>query len=107
MFAASVIRGIDALFLLDAGLGPAEVFTVYAFLTAGTVLFEIPTGAVADVRGRRLSYLVGAFALAVGTLFYWYLWTVEASFLWFALATFAFGHSPPSHLGLPSRSSLA
>ena len=90
-FAASVIRGIDALFLLDAGLTATEVFAVYAFMTVGTVVFEIPTGAVADIKGRRLSYLCGAFALAVGTIFYWYLWTVDASFIWFALATLAFG----------------
>ncbi len=90
-FAASVIRGIDALFLLDAGLSASEVFAVYAFMTVGTVLFEIPTGAVADVKGRRLSYLIGAFALAAGTLFYWYLWSVGAGFLWFAGATLGFG----------------
>ncbi len=90
-FAASVIRGIDALFLLDAGLSASEVFTVYAFMTIGTVFFEVPTGAIADVKGRRLSYLIGAFALAVGTLFYWYLWNVGAGFIWFALATLGFG----------------
>ena len=90
-FAASVIRGIDALFLLDAGLSATEVFAVYAFMTVGTVLFEIPTGAVADVKGRRLSYLIGAFALAIGTFFYWYLWSVGAGFIWFALATLGFG----------------
>ncbi|MDH3299338.1 MAG: MFS transporter [Acidimicrobiia bacterium] len=89
--AASLIRGIDALFLLDAGLSASEVFTVYAFMTVGTVVFEIPTGAVADIKGRRLSYLIGAFALAAGTLFYWYLWHVGAGFAWFAGATLLFG----------------
>ncbi len=89
--AASLIRGIDALFLLDAGLSASEVFTVYAFMTVGTVAFEIPTGAIADIRGRRLSYLIGAFSLAVGTGFYWYLWYIGAGFVWFALATLLFG----------------
>ncbi len=90
-FAASVIRGIDALFLLDAGLSASEVFAVYAFMTVGTAFFEIPTGAVADIKGRRISYLIGAMALAIGTFFYWYLWNVGAGFIWFALATFGFG----------------
>ncbi len=90
-FAASIIRGIDALFLLDAGLRTDQVFLVYAFLTAGTVLFEIPTGAVADVKGRRLSYLIGAAALAASTLAYWFLWQTGAGFIWFAAATFLFG----------------
>lgn len=90
-FAASVIRGIDALFLLDAGLRTDQVFAVYAFLTAGTVLFEIPTGAVADVKGRRTSYLIGAVSLAASTLAYWFLWQSGAGFIWFALATFLFG----------------
>jgi len=90
-FAASIIRGIDALFLIDAGLSASEVFAVYAFMTVGTVLFEIPTGAVADIKGRRRSYLIGAFALAAGTFFYWYLWNIGAGFIWFAAATFAFG----------------
>ncbi len=89
--AASLIRGIDALFLLDAGLSASEVFTVYAFMTVGTVVFEIPTGAVADIKGRRRSYLIGAFSLAVGTGFYWLLWYVGAGFIWFAIATLFFG----------------
>lgn len=86
-----MVRGIDALFLLDAGLSATEVFAVYAFMTLGTVVFEIPTGAVADVRGRRLSYLIGAFSLSAVTLGYWGLWRTGAGFIWFAFATLLFG----------------
>ena len=57
--AASLIWGINTLFLLDAGLSNTEAFTANAFFTAGLVLFEIPTGIVADTRGRRTSYLLG------------------------------------------------
>ncbi|HZI04336.1 MAG TPA: MFS transporter, partial [Archangium sp.] len=51
--AASFIWGINTLFLLDAGLSNAEAFAANAFFTGGQVLFELPTGVVADTWGRR------------------------------------------------------
>ena len=48
---ASVIWGVNTLFLLDAGLDIFEVFVVNAAFTVGMVLFEIPTGVVADTTG--------------------------------------------------------
>ena len=51
--AASLIWGINTLFLLDAGLSNTQAFAVNAFFTAGQVLFEVPTGVIADTRGRR------------------------------------------------------
>lgn len=68
--AASLIWGIDTLFLLNAGLNLTEVFVVNAFFTAGMVLFEIPTGVIADTRGRRLSYMLGTVTLALSTVLY-------------------------------------
>ena len=53
--AASLIWGINTLFLLDAGLNNTEAFAANAFFTLGLMLFEIPTGVVADLRGRRMS----------------------------------------------------
>ena len=50
--AASFIWGINTLFLLDAGLSNAEAFAANAFFTFGQVIFEVPTGVVADARGR-------------------------------------------------------
>jgi len=52
-FASSFIWGINTLFLLDAGLTITGAFTANAFFTAGQVIFEIPTGVIADTRGRR------------------------------------------------------
>ena len=57
--AASFIWGINTLFLLDAGLSNFEAFAANAFVTAGMVLFEVPTGVIADTVGRRASYLLG------------------------------------------------
>jgi len=53
--AASFIWGINTLFLLDAGLTNTEAFAANAFFTAGLVLFEVPTGVVADTRGPGAS----------------------------------------------------
>jgi MFS family permease len=67
---ASVIWGVNTLFLLDAGLDIFEVFVANAAFTGGMVLFEIPTGVVADTRGRRRSFLLSAVTLLAGTLAY-------------------------------------
>jgi MFS family permease len=68
--AASIIWGINTLFLLDAGLSIAEVFIANAAFSVGTVLFEIPTGVVADTIGRRASFLLSLIVLAASTLAY-------------------------------------
>ncbi|HYT80177.1 MAG TPA: MFS transporter [Actinomycetota bacterium] len=67
---ASLIWGINTLFLLHAGLTIFEVFVANAAFTAAMALFEIPTGVVADTRGRRVSFLLSEATLAVGTLAY-------------------------------------
>jgi MFS family permease len=67
---ASVIWGVNTLFLLDAGLDIFQVFAANAAFTAGMVLFEIPTGVVADTSGRRRSFLLSAAILLAGTLGY-------------------------------------
>ena len=78
--AASLIWGINTLFLLDAGLSNTEAFAANAFFTAGFMLFEIPTGVIADLHGRRVSYLLGVVTLAISTLLYLYMWRVSAPF---------------------------
>jgi MFS family permease len=65
--AASLIWGVNTLFLLDAGLDIFEVFVANAAFTAGMVLFEVPTGVLADTRGRRFSFLLSLAVLAAGT----------------------------------------
>jgi MFS family permease len=67
---ASLIWGINTLFLLDAGLNIFEVFVANAAFTAAMALFEVPTGVVADTSGRRISFLLSEAVLLVGTLAY-------------------------------------
>src|SRR5207253_5947367 len=84
---ASFIWGINTLFLLDAGLSNTEAFAANAFFTAGMVLFEVPTGVVADTIGRRVSYLLGTVTLTASTVLYYLLWEVEAPFWEWAVAS--------------------
>jgi MFS family permease len=89
--AASLIWGINTIFLLDAGLSNLEAFAANAFFTAGMVLFEVPTGIVADTAGRRMSYLLGTVTLAASTLLYVGLWKIEAPFWEWAVVSILIG----------------
>jgi MFS family permease len=89
--AASLIWGINTIFLLDAGLNNLEAFAANAFFTAGMVVFEVPTGIVADMWGRRTSFLLGTVTLAVTTALYVLLWEIEAPFWEWALVSLLLG----------------
>jgi MFS family permease len=88
---ASFIWGINTLFLLDAGLTNVEAFAANAFFTAGMVVFEVPTGALADTWGRRTSYLLGAATLLVSTLLYLAMWRAHAPLWGWAVASILLG----------------
>ncbi|HEY3407239.1 MAG TPA: hypothetical protein VGK53_03610, partial [Propionicimonas sp.] len=89
--AASFIWGVNTLFLLDAGLDNTQAFAANAFFTLGMVLFEIPTGVVADTRGRRYSFLLGTFSLLASTVLYWVMWATKAPFWGWAIASVLIG----------------
>jgi MFS family permease len=89
--AASFIWGINTIFLLDAGLSNLEAFAANAFFTAGMVLFEVPTGIVADTIGRRTSYLLGTVTLTASTFLYVLLWQIEAPLWQWAIASMLLG----------------
>ena len=89
--AASFIWGINTLFLLDAGLNNTEAFAANAFFTLGMLVFEVPTGVVADTRGRRLSFMLGTATLVVSTLLYMFMWQISAPFWAWAVASVLLG----------------
>ncbi len=89
--AASSIWGVNTLFLLDAGLDNTQAFAANAAFTLGMVLFEVPTGVVADTRGRRYSFLLGTGVLLASTLLYWWMWLVRAPFGGWVLASVLIG----------------
>ena len=89
--AASLIWGINTIFLLEAGLSNFEAFAANAFFTLGQVIFEVPTGIIADNWGRRTSYLLGAFTLATSTALYLLLWHIKAPFWPWAFSSMLLG----------------
>lgn len=87
----SLIVGVNTLFLLDGGLNNVEAFAANAIYTLGLVLFEIPTGMVADTWGRRTSYLLGAAVQLVGNLLYVWMWYVKGPFWGWGMASLLLG----------------
>jgi MFS family permease len=90
-FASSFIWGINTLFLLDAGLSITQAFAANAFFTVGMVVFEVPTGVLADTWGRRASYLLGAATLFAATLLYLAMWRIHGPFWAWALSSVLLG----------------
>jgi len=82
---------VNTIFLLDAGLNNFQAFAANAFFTAGMVLFEVPTGIVADAWGRRMSYLLGTVTLALTTALYVWLWYVDGPFWAWAVSSVLIG----------------
>ena len=70
ILSASIIWGVNTLFLLHSGLDIFWVFAVNATFSAGQIVFEVPTGVLADTIGRRASFLIGIGSLFVATLGY-------------------------------------
>jgi MFS family permease len=89
--AASLIWGINTIFLLDAGLSNLEALAANAAFTAGMVIFEVPTGIVADTIGRRMSYLLGTLTLSGASLLYVGLWQIGAPFWEWAFVSLLLG----------------
>ncbi|MFQ5577590.1 MAG: MFS transporter, partial [Anaerolineae bacterium] len=88
---ASLIWGINTLFLLDAGLDIMGVFIANAVFTASMSLFEIPTGVLADTRGRRVSFLLSLAVVFVGTMGYVSVAATGGSLLLFSLMSVVLG----------------
>ena len=88
---AALIWGVNTLFLLDAGLSFFEVFVANAAFSAGMVLFEVPTGVVADTLGRRVSFLLSVSVLAATTLMYVALAEIDAGVVLYAIVSVGMG----------------
>jgi len=57
-------------FYTQVGLNPLQMVLVGTALETSILIFEIPTGVVADTLSRRSSIIIGVFLLGVGTLFF-------------------------------------
>jgi MFS family permease len=89
--AQSLIWGVNTLFLLQAGLDIFQVMLVNASFTLAQVLFEVPTGVVADTVGRRISYLLSVAVILISTLLYVWFGLIHAGVVPFALASVLLG----------------
>ncbi|MFC1663473.1 MFS transporter [Patescibacteria group bacterium] len=88
---ASLIWGVNTLFLLGAGLDIFETFIANAIFTASMALFEIPTGVLADTRGRRISFLLSVITIMIGTLGYVGVYWYGGGLLWFGIMSVVLG----------------
>lgn len=88
---ASLIWSVNTLFLLGAGLTISEAFIANAAFTAGMVIFEIPTGVLADTAGRRASFLISTLVLAGSTLLYLLAYQARAGIAIFSLVSVLIG----------------
>ena len=88
---ASLIWGVNTLFLLGAGLNIAEVFIANAAYTAGMVIFEIPTGVLADTRGRRDSFLLSVIIVLLATIGYVWVGETDGGVVMFSLMSVLLG----------------
>jgi len=67
-FMAEITGTSMILFLLSKGLDLFQINLLLAAFFIGIILFEIPTGAFADIYGRRLSVSMGFFLLAIASV---------------------------------------
>ena len=80
---ASLVWGINTLFLLNAGLTIFQVFVVNGIFSASMALFEIPTGVFADTLGRKLSFVFSTIVMTLGTFGYVVVGAMDDNFVWF------------------------
>lgn len=88
---ASLIWGINTLFLMDAGLDIYQVFIVNAVHTGAMAVFEIPTGVFADTLGRRYSFIMSTIVLSIGTFGYVWAAGLDNNILYFSLMSVVLG----------------
>jgi MFS family permease len=66
----SLIWGVNTLFLMKAGLDIFQVMLANTSYTVGQLVFQVPTGVIADTLGRKVCMLMGHATLLVSTLLY-------------------------------------
>lgn len=80
--AISFFFGTYVLFLRQKGLDLLEISLLNGFYMIAVFFFEIPTGAIADFFGRKISVVTGLFVYSFSFLIYFY----SNSFWYFVLA---------------------
>src|SRR5574338_16219 len=68
LFGETMFVYLTVFYFTVVELNPLQLVLVGTVLEASTLLFEIPTGVVADTYSRRLSIIIGVFTLGAGFL---------------------------------------
>jgi MFS transporter, DHA3 family, tetracycline resistance protein len=86
MMTAAIVYRIDV-----AKLEPYELILLGTALEISVILFEVPTGILADIYSRKLSVIIGYIVIGIGFL----IETSSLSFLWIFVAqiTWGFGYT--------------
>jgi len=83
MFSNLIIIGpVIMIYLLSKGLTFTEVMIINSISSISVVIFEVPTGAVSDKIGRKLSMIIGPLLWAISLSVY----IMGRSFYVFAMA---------------------
>ena len=88
---ASLIWGVNVLFLLHYGLDIFQVFVLNAAFSIASAFCEVPTGVLADTRGRKFSLAIGALVLAASTVGYVIAGRTAHPYFWFIVMSAALG----------------
>ena len=72
---------VIVLFWLSHGLNMTQVMLLQSIYSIGVLILEIPSGAVADYFGKRISLIIGSFIFGLGFILYGF----GSSFLQFAI----------------------
>ncbi len=90
--AASLIWAINTIFLIrNGGLTLFEVMLVNAIYTVAQMVFEVPTGVIADTIGRKASIILSMVTLVISTLLYVLTPSMGWGFAGFAVASVIIG----------------
>ena len=88
-------RALWVIYLGDRGMSFGQIGLLEAFLHLAIVLFEVPTGMIADLYGRKASLLIGN----LFSLFYGLFMLISGTFSMFTLAFLSMGLMITFHSG--------
>ncbi|MBN9654743.1 MFS transporter [Halobacillus sp. GSS1] len=88
-------RALWVIYLGDRGMTFGQIGLLEAFLHLAIVLFEVPTGMIADLYGRKVSLVIGN----VFSLFYGLFMLISGTFSMFTLAFLSMGIMVTFHSG--------
>src|SRR3989344_4241333 len=78
---------VQTIFFLQSGLNLTQVGILTAMVWGSNFLLQLPSGVLADLRGRKLSLVISNLCLLVACLIY----LLVTGFEWFLLATLVYG----------------